>query len=498
MSGTFDQSKRQVIPRWLSYHASNALQLLSSESSSRSTLSRTRAGLSAQEKWQNDNNLSHAVDFVGEAIVISDFDNAQALDAAKFILTNVSSEKKHVRALAKHYVDPRDDISEDDQFAVKTDPINSRISSLKSRTATHPIDPISWADLSLLYAIAGSRSKSIRCMSVALGLSKGNRFVLRSAARCFVHFGEPDRALDIIRKSAQCKSDPWIAASEIAIAESAGLKNRCLRPGRQLVANDNLSQFSRSELAATISTLELAHGSSRKAKVFMRKALLEPTENSLAQAEWMAANLSSSPTVELEEYPASYEARAQHYYHLKDYDRTIQAARLWADFQPLSSRPLAQASFIASVVLNDDSRSISLLRDSALVRQFDPILTNNYAFALMRQGRISEASELLRRIDKRSLPLREQLILSATNGLLAFKQGNPEQGRDLYSLSVKGLDGLGEYRGAAIAKCFWAIAEIDSESDFAKATSADAMKRVKKQKMTELDVYTNMLKNANP
>ncbi len=38
-------------------------------------------------------------------------------------------------------------------------------------------------------------------MQVAITLGKQNRFLLRSAARCFLHIGEPDRAVSLLKTS---------------------------------------------------------------------------------------------------------------------------------------------------------------------------------------------------------------------------------------------------------------------------------------------------------
>jgi hypothetical protein len=55
-------------------------------------------------------------------------------------------------------------------------------------------------------------------MMTALQLAPQNRHVLRSAARLFLHVGDPECAHDLVARNDATKNDPWLIAAEIAIA----------------------------------------------------------------------------------------------------------------------------------------------------------------------------------------------------------------------------------------------------------------------------------------
>ena len=159
----------------------------------------------------------------------------------------------------------------------------------------------------------GQNDKARMAMLVALSLSNGNRFILRAASRCFMHINEPDIALDILNRSGLCDFDPWITSAEIAISDGFGLKSRCLGKSKHIISDNTITQFSRSELAAGLATIELKAGALKKAKKLMRQAIIAPTENALAQVEWLSRQIKQSiplfGTLE-RNIPASYEAKA--------------------------------------------------------------------------------------------------------------------------------------------------------------------------------------------
>ncbi|MBA7706104.1 hypothetical protein ES703_114950 [subsurface metagenome] len=493
MSGIFDEKNRQVIPRWLDYSASCSIGLLrhirKQEEPNQGTLDNPRV----IEDWKTNPNLFSAVDLLAEALIIKNFVFDEAIKAAQLIIRDAPSSSILIRELAKHFLEPPVSIKLESSQIGQPNYIKRLIGQIKKSVRTHPLNPVAWSELSLYYATLGHTKKSKQSMQVALSLGGNNPFILRSASRCFMHIGEPNHAVTILRDSELCSFNPWVASAEIAISEVMGFRSKCVDKGRRMIRDDNFAPFSRSELAACLGTMEIKRGATRRAKALLQQALRNPSENALAQAVWMAIQLGTEiPHLETK-VPASYEAKACHLYRAKQYFASLSSTELWSRFQLFSSRPLVLASFLASVCINDDKRAICIIENAAPATWGDPLLINNYAFALARSGNLSLAVEVLRNIDMNDLTGREKFILSATQGLISFRSGEKEKARELYYNAVRGLDRIHESRSAAIATYFWATEEKLIGSSHATYKITEAKKRVKRSGVFEIEDLATLL-----
>ena len=490
MSGTFDDKDRQAIPRCLDYSTACALDLLriirKQEKAHKTEVQSSRA----RQEWQNNPSLNTAVDLVAEALIVKEFESEDAIKAAHHILRKAPTSSRLIRELANHFLE------EPSLGKIEIGPITERdighecVAPLRKSVRAYPINPIAWSDLALAHATLGQVDKARLAMEVALSLGRSNRFILRSASRCFVHIGEPDRAIAILNRSGLCPFDPWIASAEIAISESTGLKSKFISKARNLVQDENLTQFSRSELTVGIGTMEIKNGSARRAKTLLRQALRDPTENALAQAEWMAKQLGTdSPNIVKlgAKVPASYEAQARHFYYNKQFVESVKASEMWSRFQPLSSEPIILSSFLASLCLNDDAEALRILNSSMPAQRNDPLLINNYAFSLARSGNVAAAVQALRKVNFHVLSDRQKSILTATQGFISFRTDNVEQGRKLYSMAVRGFELSNNLRSAAIAAYCWAVEEERIGSPYAESLVGDAKGRITRFNVFELE-----------
>jgi hypothetical protein len=311
--------------------------------------------------------------------------------------------------------------------------------------------------------------------------------------------GEPDRSVWILNKSGVCTVDPWIASAEIAICESLGLKSKCVTKARYFLQDDNLTDFSRSELAVGMGTIQMKHGDVRHAKKLMKQALRDPTENALAQAQWMTTQLGTdigdiTDIVRLEDQvPGSYEAQARRFFYDLDFPKSLEASQFWARFQQLSSRPVIQGAFIASTFLEDDKKAISILTSSMPAQRDDFLFTNNYAFSLVNSGQLEAGIKQLATINVNSLSRREKLTLLATNGFVFFRTGEVEKGRKLYSMAIDGFAQTNDAADTALAAYFLACEEKRIGSEFAKSTIDEAKARIAKLKLPPLDFLAKKL-----
>jgi hypothetical protein len=137
--------------------------------------------------------------------------------------------------------------------------------------------------------------------------------------------------------------------------------------------------------------------------------------------------------------------------------------------------------------LENDEHTIAIVHNAAPAHRNSPLLMNNLAFALARQDKLALASETLMNIDVRKAQQRELLTIAATQGLIYFRMGSPDKGRELYRKAVSGFDGLQESQAATIAAFYWATEEKRIKSSDAAARVAEAKKRFKKTVVYELE-----------
>lgn len=490
MSIRYDDSNRQAIPRCLPYATACSLEILRINKIAEQLHGILEEDSNAIREWIEKPRLTSAIDVVAEALIVKDFSSTEARKAAKYILSKGASCSSLVRQLASHFLEVTVSTWEEISEIPDRDARGREIGILRRSVRNYPVNPIAWSDLSLSYATIGKKKKAKDAMRVAMGLSKNNRFILRSASRCFMHLKDPEKAVSILNKSGLCAIDPWIASAEIAISEATGLKSRCIGKAKDLVENDNLTSFSRSELAASLGTLEMNSGSIKRGKKIMRKAVIEPTENALAQVEWAASNfkIDFDDTVKLSNIvPASFEAMAVRKYYDKKFEESLKECKKWGRFQFLSSRPIILSMFISSCILNNDLEAINIFEDSLPAQKDSPLAMNNYAFALTRVGHTKEAAEILAQCHLDRADPEDRLAIIATTGLICFRVGNIEGGRRLYNNAVIGFEQLERFDYAAIAKYYWAVEEKRINSEDAKAKIGEAKRVIEQNNVFELE-----------
>lgn len=490
MSGTFDDTNRQAIPRCLDYSTACALGLLRIARERGINIKSKYQISRAINKWQENPNIYTATDLLAEALILKDFESKYAIEAADHILNKSKTTNTIIKELASHFLEQPEVQNIQAQQIGDPQIIYPLIADLKKTVRFYGRNSIAWCDMALYYAKLAQIDKARKAIQIALNLAPDNRFILRSASGCFNHLGEPDRAVSILRRSPRHLLDPWITSADIAISESADLSVKSLSKAKDLVKDDNLTQFSRSELAVSIGTKEMRSGAGRRAKVFMRQGIIDPTENALAQAEWMATRLGTNINnfVHLEEkVPASFEANARHFYYLKKFEKSLDSAEHWCTYQPISSVPYIFSSYIASVCLGDDMESVRILESALQLNRTNPTFMNNYICSLAKTGNIEAAIENFRTLNLGNLTDDERFTFLATQGLIYFRTNNPEKGRELYLKAMAGFERINEQRSAAIAAYYWALEEKLILSSYKEACIKDAISRVKHHNVFELD-----------
>ncbi|WP_337287557.1 hypothetical protein [Candidatus Methylomirabilis sp.] len=500
MSGTYDDSNRQVMPRWYPFKTACQLGDLKPETIREKPKLELPASFNQKGKdWREKRTIFHALELVGTALIGGDFLNPYANEAAVFILDSEEPPTSLGRQIAEVYKSDRN-IDNTCSIELPTDNLRHRyeIAYLKKLLRRYPRNAIAWADLAFHYTLLGQKQRAEHCMDIAVSLGRDNRFILRSAARYFLHMGEADKSLFHLRRSPLSKVDPWLASAEIAISEGIENKTRLMKPAQAMISDRDLSPWSINELAATLSTVEARHGSASKSKKLLSKALQQPNENTLAQAEWLASRLGQEVTRPQINVLAMYEADARRSLRDGDYGHALERAKEWFQFQPFTTRPAIMASYIAAVCLQNDHEAIAIIEKAKATSLENFYLNNNHAFSLASLGRLTESEKVITRIDESNLTERERNTFAATKGLIEFRRGNASEGRDLYKKAIAGFKNINQYHLAAIATFFLAREENLIQSSLADDAIKAAKGLVDKYDVKELKKCVEFLAGRKP
>ena len=281
-------------------------------------------------------------------------------------------------------------------------------------------------------------------MRVALALASENRFVLRSAARLWLHMNEPDRARDILLRSHRVKVDPWVLSAEIATSSVATRNSPNIKLARRMLTSGSFKPHHVAELAGSIASLALEDGKSRQARSLFKQSLIDPTENSIAQVSWAIRERGLRfDFVGGAQISRSSEALAMSSFIEGEWAASAESADLWFADEPFSSRPTIHGSYVCAVALEDYEESIRFARGGLLANPDDSSLRNNLAYSLACLGRVEEAATELERVSIGGANDSARVVLTATRGLIHYRSGRIEEGHSDY---LKALDGARELR----------------------------------------------------
>lgn len=351
------------------------------------------------------------------------------------------------------------------------------IAALKRRLNADPRDAISWTEVARYYAALGQLHRAEPAMRIAVTLAPTNRFILRAAACFYTQADVPDEALAILRRAPNLTSDPWLAAAELAVSAHADQRPKTLKPARALMNSGDHSAGHLSEMVSELATLEMRSGGDRRARKLFERAMIQPTENSLAQVEWASQRIPGLvvPDDALE-VPLAAEARTLHARDTEDWAGAVGSATEWLDDQPFSDDAAVVGSYYAAAALRDWRVAENLARRGLRSHPHHVTLINNLAYALLEQGRVDEAARELAAI-RGEVADDDQMALAATLGLLRFREGNSDAGRVFYELAIRRARSLRQPDDVAMATILLGREELrvgqrDPRSVVAEATRA--------------------------
>jgi len=431
-SASFENKKRTIVPRWRESKQNTETSELASFGPRPVALGDAHLHDKIAQ-WATTKNVSTAAELLTSAIVLHKPDVAR--EVSDYLARSKTLIPDALRHVALSIVEP---LQNDGQLTLgPTFLSRERIRQLKARLQEYPRDAVTWVDIAREYTILGQIESAKHAMNIAVAIAPCNRFILRSAARFYVHSGDSDRAHDILLQSATTPSDPWLIAAELAVAPLIEAAPEFVREARQMLRAGTHAARHLNEMASALATLEMEGGRQKLARKLFRFALNEATENTVAQVNWATQYIGSfdiDPSVC--RVPRLYEAMAWSYYSNGDWKKSFDETRKWLDDQPFSRLPAIHGSFIACMLLDDYTGSEDIARAGLVANPRDVFLLNNLTVALAKGGKTQEASAVLARIIPSSLTSDDRIVWLATCGLVQFRSGNREVGRKLYRLSM--------------------------------------------------------------
>lgn len=342
-----------------------------------------------------------------------------------------------------------------------------------------PRNAVAWTDLALAQTEMGELERAHRSIETAVALAPRNRFVVRSAARFHLHVGDPEHARWVLN-AADRWDDPWVVSADIAVASILGTAPRSFARKAQRLLDGSHAARDISELACGLANLEFSSGNRKSGRRLITAGLSDPTENAVAQAEFEAQRASFELPESTVAVPGGYEAQTLDFSEKADWRAAVASAIKWQSDQKFDLDPAMHLSYLAAVGLEDFESARTAAETGLIANPESSILLNNLAFAAANMGDLQAARNLLERAQQAAELSTEDIVsLEATEGLIHFRSGQAQVGRDLYLRAIETALKVQNQRLAGLAAAFWLQEETRAGSSLAAADVRGAVNLVR-------------------
>ena len=422
---------RRIVPLWKSFAASiPELRVSSKKEADRGDIS------SYIHDWQKNPNIANAGDLIGAAILQNGTEDANVKTAVEYVLN-------HKNMCSNPLYNVACGLQGDDVSVIETiDDLKytQQIAHLKAILRNYPMDAICHVEIARLYLMLGQQEHAKYHMEWALRLDNNSRYVVRAAARYYLHEKNKEKAQQIIRACQMYKRDPWLLAAEISLSQLRGTTSREVKRGIELIESGNFSHFELTELCSAIGTEEMIHGAYTKSRRLFNKSLISPNDNSVAQAQWVNENnnmqLDGIGDVKVPE--KFWEANAYRYFASEDYKQALECSKQWVCQEMFSTRATMYAYRIAATYMQNMKEGENILRNSIRSNRENKLLLNDYAYTLALNGKTEEAAKQISKVKIEGEDNYEIMIcVTATRGLVAFRQHDIKRGHQLYREAIE-------------------------------------------------------------
>ena len=341
-------------------------------------------------------------------------------------------------------------------------------------------NPVLLIDIARELTSRGHEESARRYIRTAAALAPSSRFIVRAAARFYLHVGEHDVAHDLLKRSPLLLSDSWVQASEIAVATLRGRTSNLVKRFADSLASVGDISHHLSELASAVATIELQNGANKRAKKLFQKALLHPNDNSLAQAEWAASKLNLVVDDTTLKTPFSFEANSYNAYRKLNISESISCAEKWAIDEPFASRPFNALCFLYSIE-GRFSEAKKAAEDAVRVDEEESLPTSlNLIFSQIQAGDLDAAYLAVLRLSKHSDAKKFSAHILANAGALAYATGEHKLGGEFYQRAIQAARVRSDRHTEALATAFYARTAIASADEKAEEILKDAVEKVER------------------
>lgn len=493
MNGFDERSDRRIVPRWRkSTEAAASQELLPVREQTAFEVVDSSLEISNRRRdFEIEPSVGTAANLLGTAMVGGAKPEAEL--AALFIRNHDDEIPAPLKAMAISVLNGKPIVQQESETTLQ-------LAKLRQLIQTNPRSAALWVDMARCHAIIGQDEKAERNMKVALQLAPQSRWVLRSAARLLLHTGHKEDAHTLLVRSPMTPHDPWLMSAEVATAQIIGRDPKFWKKARNIVKSASIRPLHLSELASAIATMELAAGNTKNAKKLFKQSLVEPTENAVAQVKWSEGFIKDTFEINsiVKTLPNAFEADFWQKYMDGQMGDSMVAVGKWLDDEPFSIRPVIMKSHVASLMDDYDS-AIRTMDEFQAYTGADLSLTNNRVFAEISMGEIFSgdtevvnqnierlSSYIFGRIRVRESDLTQNL---ANLGLLYYRLGMLDDGRDFYDLAIENASNVKDTRQAANASMYHAREAVIAEAPWAGEVVRLASERVKAAKNQPLEFY---------
>ncbi len=122
------------------------------------------------------------------------------------------------------------------------------------------------------------------------------------------------------------------------------------------------------------------------------------------------------------------------------------------------------------------------------------MLRNNLAFALASNNRTDDAIKVLRTTDYEKATGMSGITLAATHGLVLFRMGAPDRGRQLYRLAIDRANRLGIQKYCLMADLYLAREEVLARTSATRTAVQQALAKASKSTDKEVAVIAEQVR----
>lgn len=476
-----DRTQRRIVPRWrASGAAAAAPEFTSVKAAPRATSSSADQAGAAFRAFQDDRSVGSAAEALAESLLEGNREAAKT--AAIFIAQNPFDAPASLLNLARSTTGELSSITA----------IASEVATTRALLKLSPRNPVLWSDMARHYASQGEKQRARRCMSAALQLAPDHRWMLRTAARFFIHQEDPAAAHRLLSMHPRTKNDPWLIAAELACAHVAGRTPKFWKVANEIIKFDRYSPLHISELATAVGMMELESGNRKQARKLVQKGLIAPTENTLAQVLWAKdrkhlGDGMAKLNMLIKSTEDAYEAEFKLCLQRGDLPAALSACNNWVSDEPFAARPLHEITYLASLLDDHDLTFRTSDRVLRLDGQMSVGLELNRMFAKLSSNKLrpdKDADEIhcleVRLRQLIAQPGAVAVHATANMALWNYRFGSAEAGRALYRSAVelaRKSQGLESAAHAAMFAAREALLSGEPEAPQDLATAADLAER---------------------